>query len=552
MIVIWLLYALLVGAPLACAGCLLDAGARLLRLPVRWIWVGVLVALFVVVARGAMRPAAAPPEAHAAVAAALREAASREAASGMAASSGTHVSRATRFGSARAALDAPLRAVMAATQAETRRTVGIAFVACWIAASTALLLLFCATLRRYGRARRAWTACEVDGVRVRVAPRTGPAVVGLFRPDIVLPAWLLDAPLADRRLVLAHEREHVRAHDHVLLAFASLATALLPWHPAVWWVARRLRLAIELDCDARVLKGGARVAAYGSLLVEMAGRCAPLPAPAAALAEAPTHLERRLIAMTRRVPSYAVARGGVLVACASLFVAAACETALPTAVELDAMDVAAVERHADVLGIASDDAPTFFVDGVRVDEATARALPADRIHRLEVVRAALAELRAGEDDAPSRRPTVHITTAEQAEREARVSAAARRAERTARALAQPGSADRDAALSADTLELLVDDGERLLRLRAAAAGSGAATARYDQPTPSVSIRPATDFDGIVLIDGRRVDPRELRRLSPDAIESIEITKGPAAARLFADRAAANGVINIRTKAGAPR
>jgi hypothetical protein len=44
----------------------------------------------------------------------------------------------------------------------------------------------------------------------------------------------------------------------------------VPWHVALWYAVRRLRRALELDCDARVLRRESNVERYGHLLL----RCA--------------------------------------------------------------------------------------------------------------------------------------------------------------------------------------------------------------------------------------------------------------------------------------
>lgn len=51
----------------------------------------------------------------------------------------------------------------------------------------------------------------------------------------------------------------------------------MPWNPALWWIVRRLRLAIETDCDRRVLHAGTDVHAYGVLLLNAAARYARAP-----------------------------------------------------------------------------------------------------------------------------------------------------------------------------------------------------------------------------------------------------------------------------------
>ena len=68
--------------------------------------------------------------------------------------------------------------------------------------------------------------------------------------------WLLRRAPDEQRIVLAHEAEHVRARDPLLLAAGCAGVALLPWHPVSWWLLARLRLAVELDCDRRVLRRG--------------------------------------------------------------------------------------------------------------------------------------------------------------------------------------------------------------------------------------------------------------------------------------------------------
>lgn len=141
-----------------------------------------------------------------------------------------------------------------------------------LAAGWALLSVLVAT--RFGTA--AWRRrrriqqgrqAEYGGQEVWFAPNVGPAVLGVFRPRIVLPAWFGRLDREDRSLVLRHEREHLRSGDPYVLLFAQLILAALPWNPVVWWAAARLKAALELDCDRRVLKGGVRPARYGKLLL---------------------------------------------------------------------------------------------------------------------------------------------------------------------------------------------------------------------------------------------------------------------------------------------
>ena len=133
--------------------------------------------------------------------------------------------------------------------------------------------------------RRRWRVTTLDGRTVLVSENVGPAVVGVWRPQVVLPAWSLELRSGERRLMLLHEDEHVRAHDPWLRAAGAALLVLAPWNPALWWQLRRLRLAVEMDCDARVLARGGDTPAYAELLLRVGQRRARLPLGAPALGE---------------------------------------------------------------------------------------------------------------------------------------------------------------------------------------------------------------------------------------------------------------------------
>jgi TonB family protein len=120
------------------------------------------------------------------------------------------------------------------------------------------------------------------------------------RHEVFVPSSVLELEEPLRRLVLRHEMEHRSARDPLLLLGAGVAVALFPWNAALWSIARRVRLAIETDCDARVLDSGADPDRYGRLLLLFARdqRAVPL---ALTLAAPPSHLERRIIAMRTRL-----------------------------------------------------------------------------------------------------------------------------------------------------------------------------------------------------------------------------------------------------------
>jgi beta-lactamase regulating signal transducer with metallopeptidase domain len=114
------------------------------------------------------------------------------------------------------------------------------------------------------------SAAMIDGIPVVVTEEVGPATVGLLRTQVLLPRWALALPQSQRQYVLRHENEHRRAHDGLLLFIASLPLVLAPWNLALWWQLRRLSLAVEMDCDARVVDALGDAHTYGALLLTVA------------------------------------------------------------------------------------------------------------------------------------------------------------------------------------------------------------------------------------------------------------------------------------------
>jgi bla regulator protein BlaR1 len=207
---------------------------------------------------------------------------------------------------------------------------GPALLTLWGIASLLLAVRLVRSLRDIRRLRDAAEPLVVDGVPVLVTEEVGPATVGLRRPAVLMPRAVLDLEEPLRRLVLHHEREHCTAHDPRLLTVAAGMVVLLPWNPALWLIARRLHLALEIDCDARVLASGADSLSYGRLLLLIAQRRGAIPL-APTLAAPASHLERRIIAMQTRL---AVPRKVHLAGAAAALVlglAGACSSAAPDA-----------------------------------------------------------------------------------------------------------------------------------------------------------------------------------------------------------------------------
>jgi len=164
----------------------------------------------------------------------------------------------------------------------------------WLGGIATVALVYCLAWLRLRRDVRGWTSTRIDGFDVLVSGQTGPAVFGFAKPRIVVPRWLLDAPTATRAMVLRHEGEHVAANDQLLLLAGLWLCALAPWNVVLWLQLRRLRLAIEIDCDARVVRGGVDGSAYARALLAVRERPSVTPLAAIALTEPISQLERRI------------------------------------------------------------------------------------------------------------------------------------------------------------------------------------------------------------------------------------------------------------------
>jgi bla regulator protein blaR1 len=197
----------------------------------------------------------------------------------------------------------------------------------WMIATAAMLLAVGWTYSRFRRVRDSSSAAMVGGVPVRVAEHAGPAVMGLLRPEIVLPRWVLELPPEERELIVLHEHEHLSGRDSWLLFAGTVAVALMPWCFSLWWQHRRLRQAIETDCDARVLARGANLRSYGQILIRTASSTPGIPLLNPAWGEATSQLERRIMSMTAKRPRHPLLRSLPLVALTLGIIATACDVA---------------------------------------------------------------------------------------------------------------------------------------------------------------------------------------------------------------------------------
>lgn len=180
--------------------------------------------------------------------------------------------------------------------------------------------------------------------------------------------------------------------------------------------------------------------------------------------------------------------------------AGACEKALPTSAEIERMDAAALQARAAAMGDTRVP-PTFFVDGQPATEEEVRALPGERIERMEL----------------SRGPTGGGNTY-------RFYTSAR-----------PEGEGRGAHVDG-SIRFRTDEPQPVYPV-------------YDAASSEMRMGTADRFAGLLVVDGETTDRAGLTRVRPEDVQRIEIIKGTAAVRTYSDPRARNGVIVITTTSG---
>jgi len=142
--------------------------------------------------------------------------------------------------------------------------------------------------------KQRWEKSTLLNTPVLVTADIGPAVVGLINSQIVIPRWVLALPISQQQAILHHEQSHLDAGDPRLLTIAIFLLIFMPWNIPLWWQLHRLRGAIEVDCDARVLSKGQSVKNYGETLIAVAQRQSRYIGAVAGMSESQSFLEKRI------------------------------------------------------------------------------------------------------------------------------------------------------------------------------------------------------------------------------------------------------------------
>jgi hypothetical protein len=423
----------------------------------------------------------------------------------------------------------------------------------WMGLAALGVLLVGTGLFRLQRRARRWPRARIGDEPVLLSPDFGPAVVGLRRPRTVLPGWSLGLESAELELVVRHEAEHRKARDPLVLAAGVFTAALAPWNPFLWLQVRRLREAVEQDCDRRLLRAGVPRIAYARMLLSMRARgTVPGALPVPGLRDTRDSLERRLTTMWTR-PSIRRALPALLGSV--LLMAVACEGPSPTVVAPERSSAEALDAAGAVVEVeATPDAPDplIVVDGEPREGAIA-LLEADDIHSVHVLKGPAAVERYGE---AGRDGVVEVVT------KAAAGATALPREPTPPTEVAGAVAPRSIVERAPS----PPDGARVdevpppppatgsprseVRIRARPSTGAVRVEALPPEEPAAAgivrgLRSRTGAAPLVFVDGVAVDgvPADL---APESIERVEVIKGAAAVRIYGEDAR-DGVIQITTK-----
>jgi beta-lactamase regulating signal transducer with metallopeptidase domain len=112
--------------------------------------------------------------------------------------------------------------------------------------------------------RRQVAICSSGEIRV-------PTAIGFFNPAIMIPEWALqELPAEELKIILLHEFAHLRRWDDWTNLAQKVVRTIFFFHPAVWWIEKRLSLEREMACDDVVLAETKNPRAYAECLVSLA------------------------------------------------------------------------------------------------------------------------------------------------------------------------------------------------------------------------------------------------------------------------------------------
>ena len=324
----WMIYVIVVTVLLSAAAWLAEQASRRRRAASRWIWISVIVASLVlptlIASVSIQVPNLFKPAALSAPLV-LRDATSLH-------------------------LPPMLVELGPAVAASGSATYSDALPLVWICLSLAIAVALTINTGLLHRRKRQWQQGQLLGAPVWIAPDAGPAVVGLFRPHIVVPAWLMESSSSHQHMAMAHEQSHIRARDPQVLALVLGLLLIMPWNLPLWWQLHRLRRAMEVDCDARVLHGGRNIKTYCETLLEVGQSQSTHIGAVAAMSESRSFLEQRIKIMLVKPKKWAGLSALALVCLSAGMVAFAAQVSPPNVSAPASAQVANLKNASEGVG----------------------------------------------------------------------------------------------------------------------------------------------------------------------------------------------------------
>ena len=338
MIAAWMLYTVAVTLLLLAGATAAEYVARAVRAPTRLVWAAAMIVAVGLSARALIagldtRPGTPAPANNAAVRAGVGTLDRTDAAPARLSrdtNTPSVMSRVLGFARATTVALGRLEQSVARIDASRFDRWNGTLVTLWIGASAIVLTLLLASFTRLRRIESNLVTTMVSDHPVLVSRDLGPAVLGVLRSRVVLPEWVLALPGRERNVILAHEREHAAAFDPALITAAMFLVALQPWNIALWGLISRLRVALEGDCDRRVLDAMREDDGrwYGRLLILVYERTTPGPSLSIGFVARPSNLERRIGRIVLRPRMFSMA-GVTSLFVAAMLVVTACRTSAP-------------------------------------------------------------------------------------------------------------------------------------------------------------------------------------------------------------------------------
>lgn len=244
----------------------------------------------------------------------------------------------------------------------------------WSCGVVVTALLFQRMQRRYLRALGELSPAG-EGVFVSQSAGACPAVVGAWKPRIVLPAdFAFRYPMQEGEMVMAHERAHMRRGDSAANLAVVALRSVYWFNPLLHWASSRFRQDQEMACDAMVLaQFPHRRRSYAEAMLKT--QLAVLGLPVGCHWQSSQALKERILMLKQPLPGKLrrwVGMAGVLaVLAASSFIAWASQPATRLAPVYQGY----VDDHAVAVASVS------FPDGLEVDMegAAAMSTPSDKV-----------------------------------------------------------------------------------------------------------------------------------------------------------------------------